>query len=130
MILCFVLQGFDNHVKKDHNMWDYVYYSLYLDSINTSNHTALQKHVYNYVVCKRRDSWLHRWRHNMHASKLRNKDAMLSERKIWEEKVKEKKVKFFPRQEACCLEDEDDPVGQKLEFMHAEMTRLCCKKSC
>ena len=38
--------------------------------------------------------------------------------------VKEKKVKFFPRQEACCLEDEDDPVGQKLEFMHAEMTRL------
>ena len=38
--------------------------------------------------------------------------------------VKEKKFKFFPRQEACCLEDEDDPVGQKLEFMHAEMTRL------
>ena len=49
MILCSVLQGFGNHIKKDHNMWDYVYYSFYLDSINTSNHTALQKYVDNLV---------------------------------------------------------------------------------
>ena len=31
-------------------MWDYVYYSFYLDSIDTSNHTALQKHVYELVT--------------------------------------------------------------------------------
>ena len=32
---CPVLQGFGNHIDKDHNMWDYVYYSFYLDSIDT-----------------------------------------------------------------------------------------------
>ena len=36
----------------------------------------------------------------------------------------ENQPEFFPREEACCFEAEDDPVGQKLEFMHAEMARL------
>ena len=35
-----------------------------------------------------------------------------------------KKPEFFPREEACCFEAEDDPVGEKLEFVQAEMTRL------
>ncbi len=30
-------------------MWDYVYYSLYLDSIDTGDHTAIQKYVYELV---------------------------------------------------------------------------------
>ena len=46
-IVCW--QGFRDHVKKDHNMWNYVYYSNYLDSIDTSDHTAIQKYVYELV---------------------------------------------------------------------------------
>ncbi len=44
-----LLQGFKNHVKLSHNMWDYVYYSQYLDSIDTGDHTAMQKYVYELV---------------------------------------------------------------------------------
>ena len=43
------MQGFREHIKGDHNMWNYVYYSMHLDSIDTSNHTAIQKHVYGLV---------------------------------------------------------------------------------
>ena len=43
------LQGFSNHVKNDHNMWNYVYYSLYLDNIDTGDHNAIQKYVYELV---------------------------------------------------------------------------------
>ena len=43
------MQGFRNHVKYDHNMWDYVYYSFYLDSIDTGDHNAIQKYVYEQV---------------------------------------------------------------------------------
>ena len=30
-------------------MWDYVYYSLYLDNIDTGDHNAIQKYVYELV---------------------------------------------------------------------------------
>ena len=30
-------------------MWNYVYYSLYLDSIDTGDHNAIQKYVYEQV---------------------------------------------------------------------------------
>ena len=35
-------------------MWDYVYYSLYLDNIDTGDHTAIQKYVYKMVrmICR------------------------------------------------------------------------------
>ena len=32
-------------------MWNYVYYSLYLDSIDTGDHNAIQKYVYERVCC-------------------------------------------------------------------------------
>ena len=38
--------------------------------------------------------------------------------------VKEKKPEFFPREEACCFEAEDNPIHKKLESMQAEMTCL------
>lgn len=47
--LPFLLQGFKEHVDHDHNMWDYVYYSLYLDNIDTGDHNAIQKYVYEQV---------------------------------------------------------------------------------
>ena len=37
------------HIKNDHNMWNYVYYSYYLDRIDTGDHNAIQKYVYELV---------------------------------------------------------------------------------
>lgn len=31
-------------------MWDYVYYSLYVDTIDTGDHNAIQKYVYEKVL--------------------------------------------------------------------------------
>ena len=42
-------QGFKRHVKSEHNMWMYMYYSIYLDQIDTSNHNAIEKYVYDKV---------------------------------------------------------------------------------
>ena len=44
-----MLQGFKRHVKNDHNMWAYVYYSIYLDQIDVTNHNAVEKYVYEKV---------------------------------------------------------------------------------
>ena len=43
------LQGFQMHVKKDHNMWAYIYYSMYLDEIDSTNHNAIEKYVFDKV---------------------------------------------------------------------------------
>ena len=49
LLILLIIQGFDDHVKNDHYMWNYVYYSMHLDSIDTTNHTAIQKYVYGLV---------------------------------------------------------------------------------
>jgi late competence protein required for DNA uptake (superfamily II DNA/RNA helicase) len=46
------MQGFKRHVKKDHNMWAYIYYSMYLEEIDSTNHNAIEKYVYD-NVCKK-----------------------------------------------------------------------------
>ena len=45
----FLVQGFTNHIKKEHCMEDYIYYSIYLDQVDTSNHNAIEKQVYDKV---------------------------------------------------------------------------------
>ncbi|XP_065910466.1 inositol 1,4,5-trisphosphate-gated calcium channel ITPR1-like [Dysidea avara] len=42
-------KGFDHHVKKEHSMWNYIYYSLYLDKIDISDHTAIESYVYTQI---------------------------------------------------------------------------------
>ena len=44
-----IIQGFKNHVTTEHNMWTYVYFSIYLDQIDTSDHNAIEKYVYDKV---------------------------------------------------------------------------------
>ena len=39
------LQGFDHHIKNDHNMWNYIYFALHLDTIHHLDHNALEKYV-------------------------------------------------------------------------------------
>jgi len=43
------MQGFDYHCEHDHNMWSYIYYSIYLDQIDTSDHNAIESYVYKMV---------------------------------------------------------------------------------
>ena len=41
--------GFESHVKNNHNMWNYIYLSIYVDQIDTSDHNAIQKYIYDTV---------------------------------------------------------------------------------
>ena len=36
-------------MKNDHNMWAYVFYSIYLDQVDVTNHNAIEKYVYEKV---------------------------------------------------------------------------------
>ena len=39
--------GFKNHVKNEHNMWQYYSFFLYLDSVDPCDHTAIEGFVFN-----------------------------------------------------------------------------------
>ena len=43
------LQGFKHHVQNDHSKWNYIYFALYLDSLHTNDHNALEKYVHDNV---------------------------------------------------------------------------------
>ena len=43
------MQVFERHIKDDHNMWDYVYYIVYLGRIDVSDHNAIEKYVHRTV---------------------------------------------------------------------------------
>ena len=43
-------QGFKEHTRNEHNMWAYIYYSLYLDQIDISDHNAIEKYIYKKVL--------------------------------------------------------------------------------
>ena len=43
------MQGFAHHVGSEHNMWDYIYFSLELDRIDSSDQNAIQLFVYHQV---------------------------------------------------------------------------------
>ncbi|XP_035825085.1 inositol 1,4,5-trisphosphate receptor type 3 isoform X3 [Aplysia californica] len=38
-------KGFEHHVKREHNMWAYVYFILHLDDVKASDYTALELYV-------------------------------------------------------------------------------------
>ncbi|XP_065894275.1 inositol 1,4,5-trisphosphate-gated calcium channel ITPR1-like isoform X2 [Dysidea avara] len=42
-------EGFENHIKHEHNMWNYIFYSLYLDTVDINDHTAIESYVYNQI---------------------------------------------------------------------------------
>ena len=42
-------KGFEHHVKHEHNMWDYIYFHLYLERIDISDHNAIESYVYKKV---------------------------------------------------------------------------------
>lgn len=38
-------EGFAHHVLYDHNMWNYIYFYLHLDSIHKNDHNAIEKYI-------------------------------------------------------------------------------------
>ena len=42
-------QGFIDHVKHDHSMWNYMYYYVYLDQMDPNDYTAIDTYVYRKV---------------------------------------------------------------------------------
>ena len=43
------LQGFQHHVKNEHNMWGYIFFQIHLDDIKPNDYTALDLYVANLV---------------------------------------------------------------------------------
>ena len=43
------LQGFLHHTTKEHSMWSYIYYFLYLEDTNPKDYTALDSYVASMV---------------------------------------------------------------------------------
>jgi len=44
--------GFDLHVKRDHNMWNYLYYTMYLQNVQESEHSYHESYLRNMLVKK------------------------------------------------------------------------------
>ena len=40
---------FDYHVKHEHNMWDYIYFHLYLERIDINDQSAIESYAYHKV---------------------------------------------------------------------------------
>lgn len=47
--LTILFQGFWAHIHNDHNLWNYVYFVLYLDTVFENDRNALEKYVYEKV---------------------------------------------------------------------------------
>ena len=43
--MCFIWQGFDYHVRNEHNMWSYVLFFIHLNDLQTSDYTAVELFV-------------------------------------------------------------------------------------
>ena len=41
--------GFVNHVQRDHSMWNYIYFAIYLDYLDENDHNALEKYIFDQV---------------------------------------------------------------------------------
>lgn len=51
--------GFQGHIVKDHNMWQYVYYVLHLLKSDPSEHNGLESYVYR-LLLEKDNSWIPR----------------------------------------------------------------------
>ena len=99
------MQGFDDHVKMDHNMWRYIYFSIYLDTIDTSDHNAIEKYVYEMV----------RMSYTVIPAPCYDSVSL---------QISEGKIDFFPVLQAQCLETEEDETAKQLESLRTMVTSV------
>ena len=45
----FPLKDYDKHKKLEHNIWNYIHFALYLDTIHPNDHNALEKYIFERV---------------------------------------------------------------------------------
>ena len=38
--------GFERHIKNDHNLWQYIYYIVHLNTKSSSNYTGIETYVF------------------------------------------------------------------------------------
>jgi len=51
--------GFERHIKADHNLWQYMFYIVHLETKDSSDHTGIETYVTNKL--KEQDfSWIPR----------------------------------------------------------------------
>lgn len=43
--ILFLIQGFDFHVRNEHNMWSYVFFFIHLNDMKASDYTAIELFV-------------------------------------------------------------------------------------
>ena len=43
------MQGFEQHVKKEHNQWAYLFFFIHLDETRPNDYTALELYVHRMV---------------------------------------------------------------------------------
>ena len=48
-IYLFDFQGFERHVKQEHNQWAYLFFFIHLDETRPNDYSALELHVFNLV---------------------------------------------------------------------------------
>lgn len=49
--LFFFFQGFDHHVRFEHNMWSYIFFFIHLHGTKVNDYTALEMFVHK-LVCR------------------------------------------------------------------------------
>ena len=48
-LLVALLQGFDHHVRFEHNMWSYIFFFIHLNGTKVNDYTALEMYVFKLV---------------------------------------------------------------------------------
>jgi hypothetical protein len=51
--------GFDRHIQADHNLWQYVFYIVHLNTKDSSDYTGIESYV-NEKLCEQDYSWIPR----------------------------------------------------------------------
>ena len=45
-----MFQGFEHHVRHEHNMWSYIFFFINLNGTKVNDYTALEMYVYKLVI--------------------------------------------------------------------------------
>ena len=95
-------------MKNDHNMWMYIYFSIYLDTIDISDHNAIEKYVYEMVS----------------VPSLSAACTLSATVTLFSSQIDEGKFDFFPLLQAQCLEREEDETAKQLEALRTMVTSV------
>ena len=44
-----LFQGFEHHVRQEHNMWSYIFFFIHLNGTKVNDYTALEMYVHKLV---------------------------------------------------------------------------------